>query len=297
MPHYELCLAWNWYYDADFVRLLDEACARRNLALLQVTPENLAEILIKLISGEITFTSLLDRASGSDPRFQPLADWAREQGIFCINSQEQTNWVNDKATMHLEFISRGLNTPHTIILPPFDDQPEIPLPNLIALGGRFVIKPACGGGGEGVVLEATSVEQVSQVRQAFPMEKILLQVQVTPQMLDSRPAWFRVLVCAGAIYPCWWHPQTHVYTRVTAEERARFGLGSLRQVAAHIAVICKMDLFSTEIALFNDQFIVVDYVNDPLDLRLQSKAADGAPDAIVQNIAERLARLAESHHK
>ncbi len=39
--------------------------------------------------------------------------------------------------------------------------------------------------------------------------------------------------------------------------------------------------------------MAVDYVNDPLDLRLQSKAADGVPDAIVENIAGRMARLVE----
>ena len=39
----------------------------------------------------------------------------------------------------------------------------------------------------------------------------------------------------------------------------------------------------------------MDYVNDPLDLRLQSTAADGVPDAIVENIAGRLARLVQRH--
>ncbi len=50
-----------------------------------------------------------------------------------------------------------------------------------------------------------------------------------------------------------------------------------------------MDLFSSEIALVPDgRFIVVDYVNDPLDLRLQSQTPEGVPDAIVRAIAERL---------
>lgn len=42
-------------------------------------------------------------------------------------------------------------------------------------------------------------------------------------------------------------------------------------------------------------FLVVDYVNDQIDLRPQSKTDDGVPDAIVANIAERLAGLVESH--
>ncbi|MCC7511318.1 MAG: hypothetical protein IT296_01585, partial [Anaerolineae bacterium] len=35
--------------------------------------------------------------------------------------------------------------------------------------------------------------------------------------------------------------------------------------------------------------LVVDYVNDPIDLRLQSRAADGVPDFIVERIAARIA--------
>ena len=40
---------------------------------------------------------------------------------------------------------------------------------------------------------------------------------------------------------------------------------------------------------------MVDYVNDPVDLRLQSKAVDGVPDGYVESIAARLVRLVESH--
>jgi hypothetical protein len=55
-------------------------------------------------------------------------------------------------------------------------------------------------------------------------------------------------------------------------------------------------LFSCEIALTNDHsFVVVDYVNDPLDLRLQSRCVDGVPDDIVAAIANQLARLAIHH--
>jgi len=294
MPHYELCLAWNWEYDRDFVHLLEAACARIGLAFFSVTTDNLDSTLTGLSSGEISFTGFLDRASESDSHFQPLVDWARRLNVFRINPQELTVWSADKATMHLEFISRGLDTPYTILLSPCHEQPGLLTLDLSPLGGRFAIKPASLGGGEGVVLEANTLEQVLSVRWQYPHEKYLLQAHVTPQVLDGRPAWFRVLVCNGAVYPCWWDQYTHVYTRVTAEERFRFGLRSLYEVSRRIAQICRLDLFSTEIALAVDgRFLVVDYVNDPVDLRLQSKAADGVPDAVVENIAGRLARLTE----
>jgi hypothetical protein len=292
MPQYDVCLAWNWEYDSDFVSLFETACTKIGLTFYPVSPENLGSTLAGLSSGDISYTALVDRASESDPRFQPLVELSRKSSVLRINPQEQTVWSADKATMHLEFVSRGLETPYTILLPPFHEQPELPPLDLSPLGGKFAIKPASLGGGEGVVLEATSLEQVQSVRQQYPQEKYLLQAHVTPQILDGRPAWFRVLVCDGAVYPCWWDQATHLYKRVSAQDRFRFDLRGLYEIARRIAQISRLDLFSTEITLIPDgRFMAVDYVNDPVDLRLQSKAADGVPDAIVENIAGRLARL------
>jgi hypothetical protein len=58
----------------------------------------------------------------------------------------------------------------------------------------------------------------------------------------------------------------------------------------HIANISGLNLFSTEIALDeNNVWQVVDYVNDPCDYRLQSKAREGVPDVVVQGVCERIA--------
>jgi hypothetical protein len=298
MPHFDLCLTWNWEYDADFVRLLETACQAHGLSLLQIRPDNLAASLIQLNSGATTFGALLDRASEVDERFLPVEAWAFTHDAYRINPRECSLWSEDKATMHLEFIAHGLYTPHTIILPPYAEKPKIPPPNLNPLGNPFVIKPARGGGGEGVMLEAASLERALAARQRYPDEKYLLQAHVNTQQLGSRPAWFRVMYGAGQVYPCWWDPNSHVYTPVTPAEEAEFGLGALREITHRIADISKLSIFSTEIAHTPASlFLVVDYVNDQIDLRLQSKAADGVPDAIVENIAGGIARLAESHHK
>jgi hypothetical protein len=296
MTTYDLCLAWNWEYDRDFVRLLAAACEKGGLAFLTVTAENLDSTLAGLASKEISVAVFFDRASESDPRFQPLVDMMCKSPVFRINPQELTIWSADKATMHMEFANRGVDTPYTILLTPCHEQPGLPPLDLSPLGGRFAIKPASMGGGEGVVLEATSFEQVLSVRWQYPHEKYLLQAQVAPQVLDGRPAWFRILACNGAVYPCWWDQITHIYSPVRAEERFRYGLRSLYEVVRRIAQVCRLDLFSTEIALEADgRFLAVDYVNDPVDLRMQSKAADGVPDIFVENIAGRLARLTAHH--
>ena len=78
------------------------------------------------------------------------------------------------------------------------------------------------------------------------------------------------------------------------EHERRMGLTPLRDITQTIARVCRLDIFSTEIAQRSEDgaFVSVDHVNDPVDLRLQSMAADGVPDAAVRRIAQRIAEHA-----
>ncbi|MGC8785966.1 MAG: ATP-grasp domain-containing protein [Anaerolineae bacterium] len=290
---YDLCIAWNWEYDADFIALLEAACQERGLSLLQITPDNLAHASQKLANGELAFRVLLDRASDADAEFLSVVDWARKAGVRCINACEKARRAWDKAAMHLAFVRAGVLVPHALILPPYDELPELPMLDLSPLGATFTIKPACRGGGEGVINEATSWQEVLTARQTYPQEGYLLQARVVPAQLGARPAWFRIIYCIEQIYPCWWDVQSHQYTPLSAVEETQYALTPLRHITAQIASLCGLEHFSTEIALSIDgSFLAVDYVNDPIDLRLQSKTSDGVPDDIVRGIAQRLASLA-----
>lgn len=290
---HDLCLARNWEHDADFARVLDSACAARGLTLLDVSAQNLDDVLTRLARREAGFRVFLDRASETDPAYLPLVGIAKSLGARRLNPRELADRAYDKAAMHRVLREAGLHTPATLILPPYCAQPTLPAPDLTPLGGRFAVKPALGGGGEGVVTEISAFEQVLIERQQFPGQHYLLQAHITPKILDNLPAWFRVIYCLGEIYPSFWDTSTHVYTRVTPEQETRFGLGNLREVTERIARICCLDLFSSEIALAEDgRFLIVDYVNDPIDLRLQSRAKDGIPDFIVEDVAARIAATA-----
>jgi hypothetical protein len=290
---YDLCLAWNWEYDADFVRLLDTACTTRGLSLLNVSAQNLGEVLTHLAGREVGFRVLFDRASEAVPVYLPLVEFARSSGTRRINPRELADRAYDKAGMHHAFVDDGIPTPPTAILPAFNLQPELPSIKLEHLGKQFTVKPALGGGGEGVIMKISTLEQVQSARTQFPEQQYLLQAHVEPTFLDGLPAWFRVIYCLGEIYISFWDTTTHIYTRVTPEQETRLGLGSLREVTKRIARLCCLELFSSEIALTDDcQLQVVDYVNDPIDLRLQSRAIDGAPDEIVVDIAARIAASA-----
>lgn len=296
MTEFDVAVAWNWPHDAGFVGAFQSACQTRGLTVLEVTPDNLHSVLAALTTGQMAFRAFMNRAADTDARFLDLVRWAREQGAFRINPHERETYTADKATMHLELISAGLDTPYTIILAPFVEQPYLHDLDLSPLGASFAIKPALGGGGQGVVLEATHHDQVQQARQAFPYDKYLVQAHVEPAQLDGKPAWFRVIYCAGEVYVSWWPPQTHVYHPVTKEDVVRHHLGALYDMAVRIAEVCRLHLFSTEIALTQEgEFLAVDYVNDQIDLRLKSQATDGVPDAIVQEIGERLAGLVHDY--
>ena len=295
ITHYDLCLIWYWEYDANFIATVQSACNAQAVSLLLVTPENLVQATVDYLEGRINFSVLLDRAQ-YHTGFMPLMQKARDQGVHCINSRERSSWAEDKATMHLEMISHGLESPYTIILAPFTKQPLLPPIDLAPLGEQFVIKPAGGGGGEGVTMWATSLEQVLQARIEFADQKYLLQAHIKPQELDGRKAWFRIYYVDGNIHPCWWDPETHIFAPLYADEELRFGLSPLRTVTAKIASICHLDWFSTEIALSADgKFVAVDYVNDGIDLRSQSNAQDGVPDEVIRAIAADLVALAARH--
>jgi hypothetical protein len=290
--HSDLCLPWYWEHDIDFVHHVEQACTSQGLTLWQITPDNLLESIQALYEREHTFKALLDRSQGED-RFLPIDYWARENNRKRINPAELSAWSEDKATMHLELISAGIHTPYTILLPPFVDQPTLRSLDLTPLGSQFVIKPSHGGGSEGVVLGASSLDQILRARMEFPRQKYLVQATVTPRTIQGRPAWFRVFYAAGSTYPCWWHPLTHVYAPVTPSEENRHELTPLHDLTLRIASLCRLDWFTTEIALTLDDFIVVDYVNDQIDTRVQSKAVDGAPDEVIRSVAQQLVELAK----
>jgi hypothetical protein len=295
MTIYDLAIAWEWQYDADFVRILEGACLDSGLSLLQITPGNLDNILQSLAFNEISFRAYLDRAIDTRDQFLRLVDWTRSQPIYRINPYGFARRAWDKAACHFSLSNAGLLTPKTIVIPSYLNQICPDPVDLSSLGDCFVIKPAHGGGGKGVVKQATTWEEVLIARQLYPEDQYLIQKFIYPARLDLRPAWFRVLYCCDQIFTCWWDTSTHIYNPISSREEEYFKLQPLREIANRIAQISNLELFSTEITLTpQGEFVVVDYINDPIDLRLQSKAREGVPDTIVHAIAWKITELVKT---
>ncbi|HPC35120.1 MAG TPA: hypothetical protein P5268_01495 [Candidatus Marinimicrobia bacterium] len=278
--------AWNWEYDRDFANLLEANCRSEGLSFLSITPETIASVATELGQGNVLLRVIWDRAADTDDRFLELVNWAKTNNTLQINPYEKALRAWNKATMHLEFITAGVNTPYTIVLDPYNIQPVLPKIDLSVLGDRFIIKPAHGGGGLGVILDATSLERVVTARRENPEDFYLLQAAIEPVQLNGRPAWFRIIYGFGKAHFCWWDIKTHIYTPFSNNDKDSLPMPLLNEIIAKIAVVTGLDVFSSEIALTAEgKFVVVDYINDPMDLRLQSMAIDGVPDEIVRAIA------------
>lgn len=281
----DFILTWDWEYDADFIRRFDEMCQNEGVNAIFINPANLNEIHEQVHNNRLRFKVLLDRASDTDETFDPFIDRIILSGTKTLNEARHAIKAVDKATMHLEFLVKGIDVPYSIIFSPSNDFDQLTDKAIDKIGRPFIIKPAHGGGGEGVE-EAESVENIEDIHNEHEEDKYLLQEKVFPIDLNGKQAYFRIFYVCGHIIPCWWNDKTHVFGDiVNKEEEKKYGLRKLKDITKKIAAISKLDFFSTEICITKHRrFVVVDYVNDPCDMRLKSRCADGVPDNVVERI-------------
>lgn len=291
----DLACAWNWEYDREFMELLQMKSRDLGITTYLIERKNIEETLRLVREGTLKLRFLLDRASDDDEAFQPLAHFLAQdggQGTCVINPFALQSRAADKATMHLEFLTHGIQVPYTLIISPYNQrrEAELSLTELAKLGRPFIIKPAnTTGGGIGVVTGAETLKDVLEARQHHKNDKYLLQETMKPASLSENRAWFRVFYAFGDIIPCWWDDQTHVYEEITEEDLSAFGLEELMSITQKIFEVCRLDFFSTELVLTAQlKFVSVDYVNEVCDMRPQSRHRDGVPDRVIGRIVGRL---------
>jgi hypothetical protein len=309
LSEYDLAIAWSWTYDEEFVHLIEEASRTASLKALCIDRESVDTVYDQLRKQSLRFRFFLDRASDENEAFHPIARLIKKRAVEPdggsvtrrINPDELLARAADKATMHLEFLSNGINVPYTIIISPFNHRKEVELSlsELAKLGRPFIIKPAnTTGGGIGVVTGAESLKDVIAARQHHRNDKYLLQETITPALLDHHRAWFRVFYAFGGILPCWWDDQTHVYKEISEPDERALGLEELRRITAVIHTVCGLEFFSTELVLTSEgKFVAVDYVNEMCDMRMRRSHVDGVPDNTVQEIVRLLVRFVASDGK
>ena len=295
MHQIDLAIAYTWEYDEEFVNAIIKIFNEKNLSTLTITYDNVDEIMQKVSQKELIAKFYLDRASDVAEEFEPLAKLMQENKAYIINQYSNVQFAIDKATMHLEFITHGINTPYSIIISPYKEKKdiELSLEQLAKLGRPFIIKPAnTTGGGIGVVMGAETLADVLKARQHLEDDKYLLQEKIEPVEIDGKRFWFRSFYAFGEIIHCWWNDLTHIYSEITDEDFRKYNLDEMGDIVSKIHRITNLDFFSTEIALTKEQkFIVIDYVNDQCDMRFQSNHFDGVPDKVVYRIIEAMANF------
>jgi hypothetical protein len=292
----DMAVAWDWAFDRDFISILEAECLRRGLRMSALGASEAPTATEALRKRTLSVGTFLDRAASDEEPFAELAATMAATGARCLNHPDEVKKAADKATMHLEFLSHGISVPYTIIISPYsrERQVELSLEQLARLGRPFIIKPAnTTGGGIGVITGAETLKDVIDSRKHHQDDKYLLQEKVVPASLEGKRGWFRVFYVCGTVFPCWWDDITHIYGELTDQDTEGFSLGPLVSITETISSVCRLDFFSTEIALTSDgRFVTVDYVNEICDMRLQSRHADGVPDRLVTAISGLLAGAA-----
>jgi hypothetical protein len=285
----DLLIFWSWEHDADFLALLQAACQCRDISTQMIGPQELGNLTDDIRSGKLQARVVLDRVWDLGGEFTRHCDAVIESQMTPVNDYALVKRAWNKPTMHYEMIAHGISAPYMMVMPSYDTQPVPVELDLQRLGEQFSVKGAHSGG-SGVLSSATTWNEVLKRRAEWPSDETTLQTWVEPQMMGKRRAWFRIFYACGTCYLCWADDLTHVQTQVSVIEESQYRLDQLRGMTQQIAGICGLNLFSTEIALDRHHiWQVVDYVNDPCDYRLKSKALNGVPDEVVKAIAERLA--------
>jgi len=288
MKIFDLGIAYNWEYDVDFISLIEKQLQAAGLSTFVIHQNNVVEIKEQLLQKRLAFNSYLDRAWDVDERFEEIGKILQRRKTRIFNPYKNVLHAIDKASMHLEFMTAGLNVPYSIIIPPHSQKEEIRLSveDLAILGRPFIIKPCnTTGGGIGVVTGAESLMEVLSERIAYKSDKYLIQEKIYPSMIDGKRSWFRCFWSFGKVITVLWDDQTHVYEMINEELKDKINIKKLNQITKTIFGIIKLDFFSTEVVMTKEnRFVVIDYVNDQCDMRLKSKYTDGVPDDIVNQI-------------
>lgn len=288
MGYFDLALSYKWEYDDHFIIDIENIFQANGLTSFVINKNNVFEVTELLKSNNLRFKAYLDRASDEDEDFNEIADILTAKGIYIINHYKYIDDAIDKSIMHIKLQDTEINTPKTIIIPPYDDFPDFKIneKEMEKIGVPFIIKPAYySGAGHGVEKNACNNEDILNARKINPDDNYLIQERIIPKIIDGKRCWFRLFWAFGDIYITYWDDLTHIYTEIKNTEKAFSYIPVLENIVGRIAGITKLDFFSTEVALTdNGRFYIIDYVNDQCDMRKKSMHHDGVPDAVVDNI-------------
>lgn len=297
----DLVALWEWEFDTEFIRLLQREAQKANVRFEHVTTYDIEDFIGSLRSGKTRFSTLLDRAIDSNEAFAPVQEWALQNGATVINPYSESLRALNKSYVHYELMKVGVNVPFTVMLPSFEEMrwvSESLMREVFKLPLPFVLKPAHGGGGEGVIKNVTSHHHVHDGRKLCPWDSYLAQERIYPKYLYGWRCWFRAYWVFGDVLLAWWDDTTFIYRPFSDKDKPFVRFDEIQTMMTRIAQVARLHFFSTEIALTREnKLVAIDYINDQIDLRLKSKHYDGMPDQLVETIARKIVEFAATQKR
>ena len=205
-----------------------------------------------------------------------------------IDDPDKTAIVAHKAMFHKLLLENNIPVPEIVIvnrseLHSFKITDEIKA----QVGVPFVVKPAWGDSGVGVIIDGQSEYDLHRSAEQAPnSDSFLIQRLLRSKQLDGpHSGWFCLFHICGEIIPCSWNPITHEYHLVTPAQQRFYKLAPLKRIMRGIARVSKMKKFTSEICLDEDgKFYTVDYVNADPDMNPRSYYPNDVPDEVVRHI-------------
>jgi hypothetical protein len=270
-------LLWEWTEDSTLVQTLLSRASQSGLRVKTFTTNEFIQLDPISLLGNPPII-LWDRAGDVYPEALHLSDWAEALGSRVINPVRGTLLARDKARLHDLLVKHNLPVPVTRLI-----RAESSIEELDWGCGRYlVLKPERSGGGEGVRIQEWCEETLRNTMNSRPKETWLLQEHVEPAIIAGRPAWFRVFNLFGDIRICWWDNHTHIYEFLPEGEVNAMGFNDLEMLGMKIGSSFPLQFFSTEIVYRVDgKPVIVDYINDPCDLRCKTHVYDGVPTELL----------------
>ena len=273
-----------------FAHKMRELCGQWSLTFFMVDDVWVHEFYRKLQDKEISVRVLFDLTANQileDDIYVKLAREAKRQGSFVIDDPDVTAAAAHKGHFHQVMLQHRLPVPETVVVNR-EDLHDFRITDEIKarVGTPFVVKPAWGDSGVGVIMDAYSEDALAESAELAPnSDAFLIQQRLRMKKLGSHAGWFRMMHICGEIIPCWWDPVSHEYHLVTPTQVKRFRLRRLKPIMRGIARASKMKKFTSEICLHDDgKLYVIDYVNADPDMNPRSFYDNGVPDEIVRHV-------------
>lgn len=286
--------------DDFFIHQIQRLCAEAKLNFFLIEPLWVEHFYQLLEQGRLWPRVLLNMHSEHhqpDDIYHRLINLAAARNTQVIDPPARARAAFDKARLHPQLLGSGIHVPWTLVVP--RGRPEgwkLSDEERDALGSPFIIKPAMGYGRKGLVLDATSEDDINRSISAWTDESYLLQRRVIPRMRDDEPVYFRAYFVFGKVWISWWNCYNDHYRLLSDADRAEFPVAEIEDILRRIAGLTGMNFFSSEIAQDeNGQLIAIDYVND--QCHLLSQSADpklGVPDELVADIARQIVSAAQA---